>query len=142
MATVRDSFEVFREYYPFEVGTDQRKKILLEMVRVIADKSANFTNISAFDDEALDVRYILEKERINPADWAKQNKTFRRSEADVVRWVADEVNNMFNFETTTTTTTQPLPQVQLPADTERELRIRIARARATAKIKLLKLLEL
>ena len=135
MACVRDSFQVFKEYYPFEAGTDQRKKILLEMVRVIADKSANFTNISAFDDEALDVRYILEKERINPADWARQNKTFRRSEADVVRWVADEVNALFNYETTTTT--QPLPQVQI--DDDRAKRIRIAKAKAIAKLKILNL---
>jgi hypothetical protein len=138
MATVRDSFSVFREYYPFDAGVDPRKKILLEMVREIANKSNNFTNTTAFDEQALDVRSMLEKERINPADWARQNKTFHRSESDVVRWVASEINDMFSYETTTTTTL-PQPQMQPQADDDRERRLRLAKAVAIAKLKILKL---
>ncbi len=135
MANVHDCFDVFKTYYPFETGTDGRKQILFEMVREIAEKSDHFTNTTAFDSQALDVRYILEKERINPADWARQNKTFHRSEADVVKWVADEVNNLFNTETTHTTL-QPSSQT----DDSKQRRLRIAKAVATAKIKLLELL--
>jgi hypothetical protein len=135
MATVRTSFDVFREYYPFEVGSDDRKKILFEMVREIAEKSNNFSNITVFDDTALDVRYMLEKERINPADWASQNKTFHRSETDVVRWVANEVNNLFNAEITTATLQ---PQILTP-NNDREKRIRLAKAKALAIIKILEL---
>ncbi|MCL2682228.1 MAG: strawberry notch family protein [Bacteroidales bacterium] len=136
MATVPDSFTVFKQYFPFEIAADERKQILFEMVREIAEKSNNFTNTTAFDNEPLDVRHILQKENINPADWAKQNKTLYRSETDVVRWVASEVNNLFNSEITTTTTLQPTPS---QADLDKEKRLKLMRVKALAKIKLLEL---
>lgn len=71
---------------------------------------------------------MLEKERVKLAEWIEHKHMFKRSEADVVNWLASEVAKMFDRNQSDTS--------------DNAERIRIAKVKARAKIIKLKLLQI
>lgn len=101
------------------------------MVQQVAIETNNFTDPTGIDEQKLEVRTLLEREHIHPSHWIEYKRSFKRSESDVVSWLADEVLTMFSNGTSTND----------DETAKRQKRIRIAKVKAMAKIKLLNLLN-
>ncbi len=128
---VMPSLALLKQHYPIN-STLERAKILAGLVEEVKTRTDNFTNATAIGNEKVEVKYLLEKEHIQPSQWIEYKHTFKRSEADVVEWLANEVAKMYNQNQTSTTT--------IP-NTDRERQLKIAKLKAIAKIKLLELLK-
>lgn len=112
-ASAMNAFEILKKHYPLK-ATSQREKLVAQLVDEVALHTDNFNNPSAIGIEKYEVKNLLASERISPAEWLERNKTLRRSEADVVEWLAQKVVNL--YETTE----------------NKDKKMRIAKARAKA----------
>ncbi|HUX53947.1 MAG TPA: strawberry notch C-terminal domain-containing protein [Williamwhitmania sp.] len=113
-SSAMSAFETLKKYYPLKAASPQ-EKIVAEMVEEVALHTGNFKNPSAIGIEKYEVKNLLESERISPAEWLERNKTLRRSEADVVEWLAQKVLNLYETP-----------------NQDKNKKIRIAKARAKA----------
>lgn len=113
-SSAMNAFETLKRYYPLKASSPQ-ERIIAEMVEEVALHTDSFKNPSAIGIEKYEVKNLLESERISPAEWLERNKTLRRSEADVVEWLAQKVLNLYETQ-----------------NQDKNKKIRIAKARAKA----------
>ncbi len=126
---VMTSLAMLRQNYPFN-PTSERSKILLNMVDEVRNKTSNFTNPNVISEDKVEIKNLLEKEHVSPADWMEYKHSFKRSEADVVQWLANEVAQMFRQNQTSTF-----------VDTDKEKRLKLLQIKAKARLRMLELLK-
>jgi hypothetical protein len=112
------AMEILKKHYPLKT-TDPKGKLLAEMVEEVARKTNNFRNQDSISDNKVEVKPLLEKEKISPAKWLEYKNSLRRSEADVVAWLAQKVLEMVS-ET----------DRAIPEDRARKLKLAKAKAKA------------
>jgi len=110
------AFDVLKKHHPLKVS-DPKGKLIADLVSEVASITNNFKNPEAIGEERIEVKSMLEREKITPAEWLSANKTLRRSESDVVEWLAQKVLDMVN---------------RTDISTDKAKRIRIAEAEAMA----------
>lgn len=121
-ANAMTAFEVLKKHHPVKL-TDPKGKLIAEMVNEVADRTNNFKNPEAIGIDRIEVKPLLEKEKIATAEWLSANKTLRRSEADVVEWLAAKVMEM-------------LSKTDVTPDKSKRLRIAKAKAKALMLIQM------
>ena len=62
------SLTELKKYYPL-VAKDERTTIVSKMLELIREKTQDFTNAEGLITEPVDLKTILEKEGIKPAEW-------------------------------------------------------------------------
>lgn len=120
---INEALKTIKRIYPDICSQDESCRILKQMAEIIKDKTNNFTDSSKISNDKIELKIILQKENISPAEWKKAKGDLRRSEAESVIWLASTLESIHS------------------AGSDKERRIRIAKARAMAKIKLLQLMN-
>lgn len=115
-ASAMTAFEILKKHHPIKYS-DPKGKLIADMVSEVAGQTENFRNPKAIGIEKIEIKPLLEKERIATGAWLGANKTLRRSEADVVEWLAAKVNEM-------------LSETDVTPDKNKRLRIAKAKAKA------------
>jgi len=94
-ANALEAFEILKKSYPIQPKNENEKKIT-QMIKEVAVITDNFSNPTVIGINRVDVKSMLEKEKITPGEWLAKNKTLRRSESDVIEWLAETVQKMLN----------------------------------------------
>lgn len=122
-ANAINAIDTIKRHHPLKT-TDPKGKLIADMVDEVARKTNNFKNVDAISDDKVEVKPLLEKEKISPAEWLQRKNSLRRSEADVVEWLAQKVMEMVSVTDT------------LPSDRERKLKLAKAKAKALILIQM------
>jgi hypothetical protein len=89
------SLTELKKYYPLE-AKDERTTIVSKMLELIRDKTQNFTDAGGLIIEPVDLKTILEKEGIKPAEWQQAKGSIERSEIDTISWLAKNIARVIN----------------------------------------------
>jgi hypothetical protein len=77
--------------------TSEKEKYIANLIDEVAKKTNNFKNPENLSEERIEVKPLLIKEKIPASEWIKRKKSFKRSEADVVEWLAIQVKEMLKI---------------------------------------------
>jgi hypothetical protein len=89
------SLAELKKHYPLE-AKDERTTIISKMLELIREKTKNFTDESGLITEPVDLKTILEKEGIKPAEWQQAKGSIERTEIDTVGWLAKNITRIIS----------------------------------------------
>ena len=89
------SLEELKKYYPLD-AKDERTTIVSKMLELIREKTVDFTDASGLITEPVDLKTILEKEGIKPAEWQQAKGSIELNEIDTVGWLAKNIDRIVN----------------------------------------------
>lgn len=92
---ITESLNVLSQHYPV-AAHDGRTELLSRMLELIRDKTKQFTDPSGLSKESVDLKSILEKEGIKPAEWQQAKGSIDRTEVDTVTWLASNIQRILN----------------------------------------------
>jgi hypothetical protein len=92
---VTESLNVLSQHYPVQ-AKDSRTELLSRMMEIIREKTQQFTNAAGLSNEPVDLKSILEKEGIKPAEWQQAKGSIDRTEIDTVTWLATNIGRIIN----------------------------------------------
>ena len=87
---IADSLAQLKKYYPVQ-ATDERTTLVGKMLELIREKTKEFTSAAGLISDPVDLKTILEKEGIKPAEWQAAKGSIERSELDTVSWLAGNI---------------------------------------------------
>lgn len=88
---LKEAIEIIRKKYPIAKDTEETE-VLSQMAEIVKSKTNNFSKPDGISKDAIDMKSILQKLEIKPAEWRKSDRGFQRSEADSVIWLAEYLN--------------------------------------------------
>ena len=92
---ITESLNVLSQHYPV-TANDSRTELLSRMLEIIREKTKQFTDPSGLSTESVDLKSILEKEGIKPAEWQQAKGSIDRTEIDTVSWLAANIKRILN----------------------------------------------
>jgi hypothetical protein len=92
---ITESLNVLSQHYPV-AANDSRTELLSRMLEIIREKTKQFTDPSGLSKEPVDLKSILEKEGIKPAEWQQAKGSIDRTEVDTVSWLAHNIKRIIN----------------------------------------------
>lgn len=92
---ITESLNVLSQHYPV-TATDSRTELLSRMLEIIREKTQQFTSAAGLSKEPVDLKSILEKEGIKPAEWQQAKGSIDRTEYDTVTWLAQNIGRILN----------------------------------------------
>lgn len=92
---ISESLNVLSQHYPV-AAVDNRTELLSRMLEIVREKTQQFTNPAGLSGESVDLKSILEKEGIKPAEWQQAKGSIDRTEIDTVSWLAANIKRIIH----------------------------------------------